>query len=193
MFTRIRATAPVAQPKAMTTTDTRRATADQKIARLFGLKGDKWMRHANAWSVWTRFSVLSLIALAIWSRVWIGWYSLIPIVLAGLWMMLNPLLFSEPRSTRNWASRSVLGERIWSERPRADLPAQFRSPIPNITNVFGLAGLALLGYGLVTLAVLPTIAAIVIVNLSKLWYLDRMVLLFEDMKQRDAEYASWDY
>jgi hypothetical protein len=37
-----------------------------------------------------------------------------------------PLLFPPPRSTRNWTSRSVFGERIWTERGTVDLPPQFR-------------------------------------------------------------------
>ena len=32
-----------------------------------------------------------------------------------------------------------------------------------------------------------------IAQVAKSWYLDRMVLLFEDMKQRNATYASWEY
>jgi hypothetical protein len=43
------------------------------VNKLFGLEGDKWMRHANPVSVWTRFAVLPLMALAVWSREWIGW------------------------------------------------------------------------------------------------------------------------
>lgn len=35
--------------------------ADGRVARLFGLRGESWMRHANPWSVWTRFSVLPLL------------------------------------------------------------------------------------------------------------------------------------
>ena len=31
-------------------------------------------------------------------------------------MGVNPLFFKPPRSTRNWASRTVLGERIWVDR-----------------------------------------------------------------------------
>jgi len=170
-----------------------RTTMDQRVARLFGLSGDKWMRHANAWSVWTRFSVLSLIVLAIWSRYWIGWYCLIPVALATTWMMINPLLFRQPRSTRNWASRSVLGERIWTDRRNVELPAQFRSPVPEVANALAGIGLVVLTYGLVTFDVVPTVAGILITNLGKLWYLDRMVLLFADMKQRNAEYAAWEY
>ena len=35
-----------------------RGTSERRVASLFGLKGDNWMRHANLWSVWTRFAVL---------------------------------------------------------------------------------------------------------------------------------------
>lgn len=170
-----------------------KVTGEQRVARLFGLEGEAWMRHANPWSVWTRFSVLSLIVVAVWSRVWVGWYSVGLVALAVLWMMVNPLLFPEPRSTRNWASKCVFGERIWSERTAVDIPAQFRSHIPNLANAYSTVGLALVVYGVVTLRVLPTIAGILITNGGKLWYLDRMVLLFEDMKARDSRYATWEY
>jgi Family of unknown function (DUF6653) len=40
------------------------------VTRLFGLEGGTWMRHANPVSVWTRFAVLPLLALAVWSREW---------------------------------------------------------------------------------------------------------------------------
>jgi hypothetical protein len=162
------------------------------VARLFGLKGESWMRHANAVSVWSRFSCLSLIALSIWSRDWIGWWSLVPVALSIAWLMLNPLAFGKPASTRNWASKGVFGERIWTERAD-ERPEQFRSRIPMVANVFQAAGLALMIYGLVRLDVLATVAGIVMAHLAKLWYIDRMVLLFEDMKHGSAEYASWEY
>ena len=162
------------------------------VNRLFGLEGDKWMRHANPVSVWTRFAVLPLMALAVWSREWIGWWSLAAFALVLVFMMVNPLLFPAPRSTRNWASKGVFGERIWTERAD-ERPEQFRSRIPMVANVFQAAGLALMVYGLVRLDVLATVAGIVMAHLAKLWYIDRMVLLFEDMKHRSAEYASWEY
>ena len=37
------------------------------------------------------------------------------------------------------------------------------------------------------------VAGIIIVHGGKLWYLDRMVLLFEDMKHRNSTYATWEY
>jgi uncharacterized membrane protein len=65
--------------------------------------------------------------------------------------------------------------------------------VPNIANAYSSLGIVLLAYGLVSVRVLPVIAGIVIVHGGKLWYIDRMVLLFEDMKTRHAEYADWEY
>ncbi|MGK5680981.1 DUF6653 family protein [Actinoplanes sp. URMC 104] len=168
-------------------------TMEQRVARVFGLHGDGWMRHANPASVWTRFSVLWILALAIWSRDWIGWWSLGAVGLALVWMMVNPLFFPPPRSTRNWASRGVLGERVWAARNDVEVPAQFRSPVPNVSNALGAIGLIVLAYGLVRFDVVAAVSGVLITNISKAWYIDRMVLLFEDMRQRNSEYASWDF
>ena len=119
------------------TSGTTRSTGERRVARLFGLQGDTWMRHANPVSVWTRFAVLPLIAASIWSRDWIGWWSLVPLVLSLVFMMVNPLLFPQPRSTRNWTSKSVLGERVWADRDTVELPEQFRaSRVPAVAQAF---------------------------------------------------------
>lgn len=170
-----------------------RTTGERRVAKVFGLEGDKWMRHANALSVWTRFSILYFLALSIWSRQWLGWYCLIPIALSVIWMMVNPLVFPEPRSTRNWASKGVFGERIWADRNEVEIPEQFKSPVPNVANTFSAMGVVLMAYGLISLTLLPVIAGILIAHGGKLWYIDRMVLLFEDMKARRPDYAKWEY
>ena len=151
------------------------------------------MRHANPRSVWTRFSCLSVLVLAVWSRVWIGWYSLIPITIALGWSFANPLLFGVPASTRNWASKAVFGERIWADRKTVSVPVQFRSRVPHLANVYSSIGMAMLVFGSIVLDVKLVVAGVVVVHGGKLWYLDRMVLLFEDMKQRHPKCASWEY
>jgi uncharacterized membrane protein len=50
-----------------------------------------------------------------------------------------------------------------------------------------------LAYGLVELELVAVAAGLVIVQCAKAWFIDRMVLLFEDMKTRNSEYAGWDY
>lgn len=48
-------------------------------------------------------------------------------------------------------------------------------------------------YGLFVYDALATILGLVLIVLGKLWFLDRMVWLYQDMKDRDGEYASWLY
>jgi len=170
------------------------STGDSRIAKFFGLEGQNWMRHANPASVWTRFTVLSILALAIWSRDWIGAWSLIGVGLAIIWMFVNPLLFKAPKSTRNWASRAVLGERIWVDRNKVDLPEQFRSrAAPLVANAYSAIGVGILAFGLVDLNLLATVTGILIAHGGKAWYMDRISLLFAEMKGRSDEYAAWDF
>jgi hypothetical protein len=75
-------------------------TVERKIAKAFRLTDESWMKHANPWSVWTRYSVLPLIVLAFWSRVWIGWWCLVPGIISLLWMFFNPVFFNKPRPTK---------------------------------------------------------------------------------------------
>jgi hypothetical protein len=167
--------------------------ARDTIAKLFGLKGEAWMRHANPASVWTRFAAVPLLALAVWSRDWIGWWCLIPIAALVVWLFVNPLFFDVPASTRSWVSRSVFGERIWSERDRNDLPPAFRSQVPTVAQVIQTLAAIQLVYGLVVFDAVATVSGVVFMQAAKCWYLDRMVLLFEAVKQSDPEVAAWEY
>jgi hypothetical protein len=171
-----------------------KVTSERRVAKLFGLEGENWMRHANPLSVWTRFAVLPLLAISIWSRDWIGWWSLVPLALSLIFMVVNPLLFPKPRSTRNWTSKAVFGERVWADRNTVELPEQFRtSRVPAVTQAIQVIGVAVLAWGLVELDLLTVVTGIVVIQTAKTWYLDRMVLLFEDMKGSRPEYATWEY
>jgi len=50
-----------------------------------------------------------------------------------------------------------------------------------------------LAYGLVRLDLISVVAGLLLVQCAKAWFIDRMVLLFEDMKTRRSEYAGWEY
>ena len=165
----------------------------KKVSGAFGLKDESWTRHSNPASVWTRFSVLPLLVVSIWCRKWIGRRFVVPLGLSTAWLFANPLFFKPPRSTKNWASKAVFGERIWVNQDRSELPDQFNSVMPNVASAYQAIGLAPLAYGLSKLKLGPTVGGILIVQGGKLWYLDRMVLLFDEMKTRDAEYARWEY
>ena len=160
-----------------------------QIARWFGMSEEVWMRHANPWSVYTRFAVLPLLVLAVWSRTWIGWWSLVPIAVVIAWTWLNPRVFPKPRSIDSWASRGVLGERVWLNRRNVLVPARHRL-MPQVLVGVSTIGLLVLIWGLWRLSVWPTLLGTVLVFAGKLWFVDRMVWLYEDMKDV-PEYRRW--
>ncbi len=166
-------------------------TLERKIAKLFKLTDENWMKHANPWSVWTRYSVLPIIVLAFWSRVWIGWWSLIPAIISLAWMFFNPVFFKKTKSTKSWASKAVLGERVWLNRDKVGVP-NYHKTVPNILNGISSVGMILSIWAIVTLSIWPAILGISLAYLGKSWYLDRMVWIYEDMKHL-PEYGKWEY
>ncbi len=167
-------------------------TIEQKIANLFKMDDKTWRRHANPWSVFTRTSALPLIVLAVWSRVWLGWWSIPFIALSILWTWLNPRIFRQPKTTNHWASKGVFGERVWLNRKYVPVPAHLRN-FPNILSGVSAVVTLFVVWGVILIDLWPTIFGIVVAILSKYWFLDRMVWLYEDMKDADPEYQSWLY
>jgi hypothetical protein len=159
---------------------------EARLANVFGLKGqDAWRRHANPWSVYTRIPIPALLVAAIWSRTWIGWWSLLPIAVCLIWTVVNPRAFSPPRTLDSWASRSVMGETLWAERKSTPLPSRHRTA-PVVLGALSAAGLPFLIWGLVVLDPWLTVFGLAIQMLGKLWFLDRMALLYDDVSSRAA-------
>jgi hypothetical protein len=167
-------------------------TVERKIASTFHMDEETWACHANPRSVWTRFTVLPVLILAIWSRVWLGWWSLAPIAISLFWMWINPRIFAKPQSTNHWTSKSVLGERVWLNRDTVSVPLHHQR-VPNVLSLVSVIGMAVVIWGLVTLDGCLTLLGCALVYLSKLWFLDRMVWLYEDMRQVHPQYQSWLY
>jgi hypothetical protein len=165
---------------------------EKKAAKFFKLTDENWMKHTNPWSVWTRFLIFPLIALAIWSRVWFGWYSLVFIGIMILWTWLNPRAFGKPKTTKYWSSKAVLGERVWINRKEIPIPHHHITAII-ILNCITVSGLPFFIWGLYTLHIWSTLLGIVLVYVGKMWFLDRMVWLYEDMKEKNPEYKNWEY
>ena len=165
---------------------------EEKLSKAFGLNESKWVNHANPWSVYTRFFIPVLLVLAIWSRVWLGIFCLIPIGVVIVWNFVNPLIFPHPKSTKNWASKCTFGERIWIKRKEYAIPKR-HTKFPNWLMVFSAFSLPFLVYGLYHLDIWTTVAGLLIMASGKAWFLDRMVWLYEDMKKGSEEFAKWEY
>jgi hypothetical protein len=156
-------------------------TPERRIARAFALDDAGWARHANPWSGWTRVAILPLLALAGWSRVWIGpWWADGLLAALVLWTWVNPRAFPPPPPGRDaWMTRGVLGERIWLARDVAPVPAHHRL-VPNLLSALSLAGGVVLVWGLVVLRPWPTLLGLAVAMLGKLWFLDRMAWLHRE-------------
>lgn len=160
-------------------------TIERNIASFFQLDDTTWRRHANPWSVISRNTVLPLLIIAFWSRIWLSWWALIPVLLALAWAWFNPRLFSEPDSFDSWSSRAVFGERFWLNRDQVPVPVHHRK-VPHLLSVVSGIGMLLVIPGVYLQEIWPTLLGCVMVYAGKLWFLDRMVWLWEDMKEENA-------
>jgi hypothetical protein len=156
-------------------------SGQSRLTKAFGLTdADAWQRHANPWSVYTRIPVPLLLTAAIWTRAWIGWWSLLPVAAVVVWTMINPRVFSPPRSITGWASRSVLGEEYWSARKETPIPERHRVA-PFVLTGISAAGVPFWVWGLYALDPWITAFGVAVQMFGKLWFLDRMALLYDDV------------
>lgn len=158
--------------------------------KLMTMDEEAWSCHANPWSVWSRFSCLPLLVFAIWSRVWLGWGALIPLALVIFWTWYNPRAFGPPSSTNNWASKGTFGERVFLNRKNIPIPTHHQHAA-HVLAFLSLPGLIILIYGLSVLQIWATLCGTVMTILPKIWFVDRMVWLYEDMKEKHLPYSEW--
>ena len=163
----------------------------EHIARLFRMTDDVWARHANGWSVWTRIASFPFMVLALWSHVWIGWLgAAVAVAAVSVWIWLNPRIFAIPLHTDTWAAKVTFGERVWLNRNTIPIP-DHHARMAQILSVVSGVGFITAVAGAIVTWVWPTIVGVILVYAGKLWFCDRMVWLYEDMKDRDPDYRSW--
>ena len=165
---------------------------EKAAASVFQMSDAVWERHANPWSVWTRYLCLPLLALAIWSRAWIGVWSLLPLALTLVWIWINPRVFGKPASTDHWASRAVLGERLMLAEGKANIPRHHQRAIA-ILNTITFSGFVAAIYGLYAFNVEFAVFGTLLTMIGKTWFLDRMVWLYQDLRSRNEAYERWLY
>jgi len=157
-----------------------------------GMDPEVWSRHANPWSGWTRVPILPALALAVWSRVWLGWWCLAFVAVLLVWIWFNPRVFPKPASTDNWMSRGVIGERVWLNRKNISIPAHHARWAIWLSVVSGLGVLPIV-WGLWQLEIWPLLFGLALTVGGKLWFLDRMVWLYADMAEASPEYRAMLY
>ncbi|MEV0618938.1 DUF6653 family protein [Nonomuraea sp. NPDC050404] len=155
--------------------------ATSRVASLFRMTDEAWERHANPWSVWTRFAAIPLMILAIWSRAWLGWWCLAPIAAVIVWLWLNPHVFPPVHAPRSWAAKGIYGEKLWL-RNRSMISADHRN-VQRLLVAVGLIGFIALGFGLIALEIWPTVFGASLIVLGQLWRIDRLGRLYEEQQR----------
>ncbi len=153
---------------------------DRLITLAFRMDAGTWQRHANPWSVWTRAATLPLAVALFWSRAWLGWLPVLaalPVLLAWVW--LNPRVFAPPSRLDSWASRAVLGERVWVARKHRPVP-RHHARAAMILSLLTASGLPFTVWGVALLAPWPTVLGLTLTLAGKFWLLDRMVWLLAE-------------
>lgn len=161
-----------------------------RIADVMGMSDAVWRRHANPWSVWTRFTCMPLLVLAIWSWSWIGWWSALPILVALIWTYLNPRIFSEPKDFDSWGSLGVMGERIHIYRPK-DVAAHHHRPVTWLTWA-PLLGLVPLIWGLIILDLWMVVFGTALSMVLKMWFVDRMAWIAREWRDAGNDWDALD-
>jgi len=148
--------------------------------KLMLMDDESWERHANPWSVYTRFTILPLMSLAFFSREWLGYYAVIPIGMSFIWIWLNPRMFGVPSHTDNWASMGTFGERLYLNRKVTPIPEHHILP-SMLLQIMAVLGLPVFIYGLSSLNIWALVLGNMWIMVFKAWFVDRMVWLFKDM------------
>ncbi|MEL6582687.1 MAG: DUF6653 family protein [Pseudomonadota bacterium] len=154
-----------------------------RVAEFFGLDDEGWERHANPWSVYTRFAIFPALTLVLlqWG-VW-GWWTVLPVAALLIFTKINPRLFPAVQRNSGWCWAAVMGEKVW-------LSADARIPqirlhwagVLSIAQVFPVAiwliGLIFLWPWVAIVGMLGTLA-------TKLLFLDQMVKLYREVEGSD--------
>ena len=163
---------------------------DKIAAKLMTMSDEVWERHANPWSVWTRIGMFPFWFLAIWSWVWISWWALLPSAVLAIWTWLNPRVFPPYTSDRPWSTRGVLGERIFMNRKAIPIPDDHLRVAHTLS---ALAGLCMIGafVGFITADFWLALGGWLLAITFKIWFVDRMVWLYDTMSPTIPDYQAW--
>ena len=153
--------------------------------RLMGMSDRVWARHASPWSVYSRFTILPLLALAVWSRVWIGAWAWGAVTAVLLWTWVNPRAFPPPASLDSWAARGVLGERVFLNR-RDEVPGHHRL-WGAMLSAGALPGAVVMAWGLWALDAAWAVFGTLLTMIPKIWFADRMVWVYADWLRKTGK------
>lgn len=146
---------------------------------------------ANARATYAKILAPALLSLAIWSHLWVGMAAasaLTILSLAGLIFLQRQRTF-EPQKP-SWAAAVGYGERIWLNRLHTPIPDKLSARITTLYLVYWLG--AVIAYaGGITTSIVLTGTGLTVAYSAQLVCFQKLVLLFEQMKEKSPLYQFW--
>ena len=104
-----------------------------------------------------------------------------------LWTWYNPRIFAAPHSLDHWMSKGAMGERVWLNRDAVPVPVYHRT-VPNVLSTVSAISVIFIIWGVLMFDLWPTLFGTMLAYMSKLWFVDRMVWIWQDMQDASPEY-----
>ena len=149
------------------------------------MKEKTWERHANPISGFTRIITYPFVYIPLWFLAEFledpltHWYVAVLGILVIIWFAVNPRLFKKPANFHHYMSRGVLGEKLWTEDRKKDT---FATTLSVLTAPFFFISL----YTSYLQFFWETMFFATVPFLLKLWFIDRMVFLYDHEKSQDC-------
>ncbi|GAB5466914.1 MAG: hypothetical protein Kapaf2KO_23500 [Candidatus Kapaibacteriales bacterium] len=142
-----------------------------------------WRRHANPWSVWTRVPIIFPLAAVLYLWPVLGWWTILPVGIIGIWTYLNPRVFGPIDKIGSWSSKGVYGEKIFlAEREKGSISKEHIKVANFLTVLSGISAIAMI-IGIVIQDFYLTAIGTLLCWVFKMWFVDRMVWVFEDYRR----------
>lgn len=149
------------------------------ITTAFAMDDETWARHANPWSAWTRVPILPLAVIVLLARDELGLLAWLLLGALIVWAWVNPRAFPAPAHLDAWASRAVMGEKLWVERSARPIPPA-QAEMARWLTLLQATGVPPLVWGVWAIDVPLALTATALVIVAKFWFLDRMVWLRDE-------------
>lgn len=90
------------------------------------LEDRRWAGRSHPLCVYSRLGAAYFLVLCVYTYRWWNVQAIWPIGLCLFFILINPYIFPAPRTQQAWATRAVLGQRLWHGLQQWDLPTLCR-------------------------------------------------------------------
>lgn len=82
----------------------------------------RWAGRSHPLCVYSRLAAAYFLVLCVYTYRWLSYDAIWPIGMCLFFLLINPFIFPAPRHDRAWATRAVLGQRLWRGLRQWDVP-----------------------------------------------------------------------